>query len=84
MKIIDWVTNKIGTDKLLHLSFGGWFTSVFSAINVWCMIAATVVLFGLGFVKEKWLDKTFEWGDIIASMVGSALSFIIYLIIILT
>ena len=83
MKLTDDLVNKYGTDKLLHLAFGGWFVALFSIINFWCGLAAIVVLLALSVLKETKLDKFADWMDVTFAMGGGTVSFLVALIKIL-
>lgn len=83
MKLINNVIEKFGTDKVLHFLGGGWITSIFSPFGWVGIIIGIVITIILSFIKEKFLDSFFDWKDICAASIGSGVSVVIYLIIVL-
>lgn len=72
--------NKIGVDKLLHLSFCGWIVSFAQTIT--CMIIVTIVL-GIGkelidlFIRKS----TFDYKDMLWTWLGGIITIIIKFLI---
>lgn len=79
-KIAEWL-NKIGIDYVLHFLVVAWVTSVgfgkSFTYGVWFFLA----IFVLGIVKEKVIDKKFDWLDVIAGFFGGWASFALYWIL---
>lgn len=80
MKFTDNIITKIGSDKLLHFAIGGWFTCLCSLFGIIPMIVGVVLITVLSFIKEKIFDKDFDMKDIYATLIGSAISIVIYLL----
>lgn len=66
-------------DKVMHFLGGAWIVSVFSPIGWWGILIGIVVMLLLSIVKEQFLDDEFDWKDIIAACIGSAVSVLLYL-----
>ena len=79
MKLINNIIEKFGTDKVLHFLGGGWITSIFSPFGWVGIIIGIVLTIILSFIKEQFLDSSFDWKDIYAASIGSAISLVIYL-----
>lgn len=76
---------KIGTDNVLHFLGGGWLTLLLGLLvhNVFTDsglgIAGSLVVGGfatlcLEYFKEWVLDESFDWHDVMATLVGIVLS----------
>lgn len=72
--------NKIGIDKFLHFLVLALLTSWASFISTNCMWIMLILSPFIGLVKEL-LDNKIEWKDIIAGIVGSIASVVVYWII---
>lgn len=83
MKIIDNIISRFGTDKVLHFLGGGWITSLFSPLGWLGILIGFVIMLVLSFIKEEFLDNSFDWKDICAACMGGGISVVIYLIIVL-
>lgn len=83
MELVDNIIKKYGSDKVIHFVCGGWITSVFSLFGLWSTIIGVLFTFIISFVKEKYLDDFFDKKDIIAAMVGSGISVLIYVLFVL-
>ena len=81
MKIINYINEKIGSDKIMHFLGGGWIVSIGSPFGWWGILIAFIVMLLLSVIKEKFLDEFFDVKDIIAACAGSGVSAILYLII---
>ena len=68
MKFIDNIINKIGHDKVIHFSQAGWLTQIGGLF---------------GFLKEKYLDDTFDKNDIKANLFGCILATIINILVLI-
>ena len=80
MKLIDNIINKFGSDKILHFLVGGYLTCLFGLFGWVSLIIGFIITFILEFIKEKFLDNVFDKKDFIATMLGSILSIIVFLI----
>lgn len=78
MQLVDNILSKFGTDKVLHFAIGGWITSLFSLCGFITAIFGVFFTLIISIVKEKFLDDTFDSGDIRAAMLGSAISVLFY------
>jgi hypothetical protein len=50
-------------------------------LGIWCVIAMFVAVIGLSYVKERYIDDIADNKDIIAGVLGSVSSIVIWLII---
>ena len=80
MELTDKLVAKIGTDKLLHLAFGGWFVALFMTLNFWAGIASFAVLIALSILKEAKLDSKPDWMDAVWAFGGGCLSLLFGLV----
>lgn len=80
MKFVDNIIEKFGVDKVLHFVTGGFITSLFGFFGIIPIIIGVIVTFGISLLKEKVFDIQPDKNDIIAAMLGSALSLTIYTI----
>lgn len=81
MKLTDLIVNKFGSDKVMHFFGGALITALLSPFGWFGILIGFIITLILSFIKEQYLDVTFEWGDIIAAICGSSLSTVIYAII---
>lgn len=84
MKLIDNIIIKYGMDKVLHFLGGLSITSIvlmiFAMLNIHFAIStifAFVITSILAIIKE-WIDNTFCWQDVWATIMGSITHIIIY------
>lgn len=77
-KLTNWFVNNFGSDKVMHFLGGAWITSILSVFGWYGIIAAILLVFTLSFIKEQFLDATFDKWDINAAMIGSAVSTMLY------
>lgn len=84
MKLIDNIIIKYGMDKVLHFLEGLSITSIilmiFAMLNIHFAIStifAFVITSILAIIKE-WIDNTFCWQDVWATIMGSIIPIIIY------
>lgn len=84
MKLIDNIIIKYGMDKVLHFLEGLSITSIilmiFAMLNIHFAIStifAFVITSILAVIKE-WIDNTFCWQDVWATIMGSIIPIIIY------
>lgn len=78
---INGTVNKFGCDKFLHFLVGAWLTSMVTPLGIWWVIAMFIVVMGLSFVKERYIDDVADNKDIVAGVLGSVSSIIIWWII---
>lgn len=78
MKLIDDLITKYEIDKILHFVVGGWITSLFGTFGLISLIIGVIFTLLISFIKEKWLDNEFDKQDIIAAMIGSLISVIVF------
>lgn len=77
MKIVDKLIEKVGWDKMVHFLVGALMTSWASMIGVWAMIISVVFVGAVSYLKER-LDDSFCKEDIIAGMLGSVTSCMVF------
>jgi hypothetical protein len=78
---MDWlnkILKKIGTDKALHFLVGALITAYASMLGVHYVWASIPFVVFLSFYKE-FMDKDFDIKDIIAGVLGSVTSVVVYL-----
>lgn len=80
MKLTDWFVNRFGTDKMLHFLVGALIVSMLSYFGWLGIIGATILVFILSIIKEKYLDTFFDKGDIKSAMLGCMLSVLVYVL----
>lgn len=80
-KITNGLIERFGTDKVLHFLGGAWITALFGVLGWWGLIASFVAVFVLSYIKEEFLDDTFDKVDIQAALIGSAASAVVYSVI---
>lgn len=85
MKHLTSFINNVGIDKCLHFLVAFSFVLVFLLYGVvfgkapagWGGWALFIVV-GLAFVKEKFIDKDFDFVDVWATFMGGALAMLMY------
>lgn len=83
MKVVDYIVNKVGQDKVLHFLGGAWITSMFTPLSWVGVVIGIILTMTLSYIKEKYLDDSFDKYDIIAAGIGSSTSIILYLLLFL-
>ena len=83
MKLVDNIISRFGTDKVLHFLGGGWITSLFSPLGWFGILIGFAIMLVLSFIKEEFLDNSFDWKDICAASIGGGISVVIYLMVVL-
>lgn len=78
MKLTDKLTQRFGADKLLHLLIAALFVSQFDDYGLFWGFLALFAVSGLGYAKEKWLDKTGDWEDLKATVIGGVIELVVY------
>lgn len=80
MDVQNLILKKIGWDKLLHFSFGGWF-ACFAPFEMWYM--AIIIAFSIGLIKELFdvliRKSKFDISDWLATTLGGVASAIMIL-----
>jgi hypothetical protein len=80
---MDWlnkILKKIGTDKALHFLVGALITAWAGLLGEYYLLMSTVVVFAIAYTKEEF-DNVFDVKDIIATMLGSVTSVVVYLVL---
>lgn len=80
MKLTDKLTQRFGADKLLHLLIAALFVSQFDDYGLFWGFLALLVVSGLGYAKERWLDKSADWEDTKFTVVGGLFELILFTI----
>lgn len=80
MKILNDFIAKVGEDKVLHFAIGGWAVSAVYPLGINAIGITFLIVMILSFIKEQYLDDNFDVGDIVASFIGSFISFLIYIL----
>lgn len=60
---------------------GAWITALSSVFGWWGILVGVVLSMSLSVIKEKFLDKIFNWHSILATFLGCCSTTLIYLII---
>lgn len=82
MKLVDKILEKVGIDRALHFLGGAWITLMGSPFG-WSGIGwAALLAFAVSVFKEA-MDEYFDWVDIGAALLGSAVSAGIYTLCVL-
>ncbi len=80
MKFIDDLANNFGIDKILHFIGGGWIVSLFTPFGWLGLIIGFILMLILSFVKELYLDDSFDKRDIIFGCFGGGVSIVLYVL----
>ena len=82
MDLQQQILNKIGVDKLLHNSYGGWITALaFPFFGLWEALLIGSIIAVLKEIFDKYIRKTkFDWYDILATESGCMISSLVILI----
>lgn len=80
MKLTNSIVEHFGSDKVMHFLGGALIVALSAYFGWWGVLIGVILTFVISFIKEKWLDDTFDWYDILAAMLGGGCSIIIYLI----
>lgn len=84
--MLEKLINKIGTDKLLHFSFGAVISFIITNVimlqegtigidNIWIAVIGIIVAMVLGCIKEFIIDSESDKKDILATFIGSTIPF---------
>jgi hypothetical protein len=80
MKLTDKLIEKVGADKCLHFAIGDLITAYASMLGVHYVWASIPFVVFLSFYKE-FMDKDFDIKDIIAGVLGSMTSVVVWLVL---
>jgi hypothetical protein len=78
MNWLSKIIEKVGTDKALHFLVGALITAYACMLGVHYVWASIPFVVFLSFYKE-FMDKDFDIKDIIAGVLGSVTSVVVYL-----
>jgi hypothetical protein len=70
MKLTNFLTEKYGTDKLLHFLTGTAVTGIAMNYGITVTLITVIVLIGLSIYKEDKLDDSYDKKDIYACIYG--------------
>ena len=76
----DKLIDKIGYDKLLHFFVAAWLVSECKSFGLEAAAIVWIVVGILSFVKERYLDNSFNYWDAWFSVLGGFLSLAIGLL----
>lgn len=75
MKLITTLINKVGADKALHFTIGGWLASLALPFGFKPVLFAVMLVYMLSVVKEFFDDREegnkHDWYDVLASVAGA-------------
>lgn len=78
MRKLNQFIGKVGADRLLHFSFGGWAVSAASPYGAAGIMFAFLFVAALSALKEFHLDDNPDWKDIAASVSGAFAGILLY------
>lgn len=81
MKLKEFIDNHYNKNTVTHFLSGAWITALGSPLDWWGIFIAIATCIILSFVKEKYIDKTFNSFDIMTVFAGCITTTIIYVII---
>lgn len=81
MKLKEFIDTHYNKNTVPHFLSGAWITALGSPVGWWGIFIAVAVCIILSFVKEKYIDKTFNSFDIMTVFSGCTATIIIYVII---
>lgn len=75
MKVANNILNKVGIDKALHFTIGGWLASLALPFGFRSVLLATMGVYMLSVVKEFFDDReegnNHDWLDVLAGVAGA-------------
>lgn len=80
MKLTNLIIERFGSDKIIHFLGGALIVALFGYFGWYAILIGIILTLLISFIKEIWLDDNFDYGDIIATIIGSIISFVIYFI----
>ena len=72
---------KYGMDKLLHFLGGAWVTSLFTPLGWYGVVVGVVMTAVVSVFKEMCLDQSSDKMDIVAAVIGSGVSVILFVFV---
>lgn len=79
MNAINKIIDKIGTDKVMHFLVGAWIVSALSPAGWGAVKIGIVLVVFLSLLKELFFDDERDWYDVLAAVIGVAVSVFIFL-----
>lgn len=83
MKLTDFLTNNLGSDKLLHCAIFGWAVALASLFGFYVSLGVFFALLILSIIKENKLDSFRDKKDTLFGCIGGGISLIISFILFL-
>lgn len=81
MDLQNWIIEKVGVDKVLHFTSGGWFSSFFEG-TFWILLAGLLIGLFKDLVIDKLIRKTeCDWGDVAWTFAGSVATSIVKIVL---
>lgn len=80
MKKLNELVTKVGVDKILHALVGALIVAQFEVFGTMLVIVSMFLVFGLSYLKERLLDETFDWWDIVFGMAGAIAEVVSFMI----
>ncbi len=77
---INYIIDKYGSDKVMHFFLSGWITSMLSIFGFKGLFLGFVFVTLISYIKEKYIDIVFDKNDILAGILGSITSIVMYTI----
>lgn len=81
MRLTDKINEKVGQDKVLHFLLAAWIMAQFTSHGVWMSILGLLIIAGASVAKEKWLDDTPDWMDVVAAVLGAMAQVLLHVIL---
>lgn len=81
MSFKEFITTHYNHNTVSHFLSGAWLTALGTVADWWGIFIAVSICMLLSFVKEKFIDKTFNAFDILTIFIGCISTTIIYIII---
>lgn len=79
MKKLNNLLNKVGMDKALHFAFAGWAVSAVSPYGIATMAVVFILVFILSVIKERCLDDSPDFSDVVAGFLGEITALLLYI-----
>ena len=79
MKKLNNLLNKVGMDKALHFAFAGWAVSAVSPFGITAMAIVFILVFILSIIKERCLDDSPDFSDVLAGFLGEIVAIFLYI-----
>lgn len=79
MEFTNKLVEKYGTDKLLHFLVGAWLMAEAKVShNMFIIGMMFLFIVVISFIKEKYLDESFDGQDLMFGTIGAGLSLLLY------